>query len=291
VSVGLGGPLKKDKLWFYTPHRWWGSRNNLAGVYFNKIPTTLFYEPDTSRPGYESFQQQDNSLRLTWQVSSKHKIVVSESRQDNCICYYNLASGTVSPEGTIHLNYRPNNLLFGAWTYPATSRLLFDAGLGHRYDYQDDTRTPETPGSARSVVELSTNMRYGSSFNRPGSLVDYGKPGGVHYDTRFGVSYVTGSHAFKTGFYSLSGRQIYDGEPIFPVQYTFRNRVPVGLTQMASPDHAESRIKLDLGMYAQDQWTLKKLTLNVGLRVEYFNGYNPAQVRPAGATTCRTGPT
>jgi hypothetical protein len=93
---------------------------------------------------------------------------------------------------------------------------------------------------------------------------------------------VTGSHAFKTGFYSLSGRQIYDGEPIFPVQYTFRNRVPVGLTQMASPDHAESRIKLDLGMYAQDQWTLKKLTLNVGLRVEYFNGYNPAQVRPAG---------
>ena len=39
---------------------------------------------------------------------------------------------------------------------------------------------------------------------------------------------------------------------------------------------------MDLGLYAQDQWTLKRLTANLGLRFDYFNAYVPAQTRPAG---------
>ena len=37
-----------------------------------------------------------------------------------------------------------------------------------------------------------------------------------------------------------------------------------------------------LGAFAQDQWQLKKLTLNLGLRYEYLNAYAPATNRPAG---------
>ena len=39
---------------------------------------------------------------------------------------------------------------------------------------------------------------------------------------------------------------------------------------------------MDLGVYVQDQWTLKRLTLNPGLRFDYFNAYIPALHRPAG---------
>ena len=37
----------------------------------------------------------------------------------------------------------------------------------------------------------------------------------------------------------------------------------------------------DLGVFVQDRWTLKRLTLNYGLRFERLNGWVPAQHVPA----------
>ena len=41
-------------------------------------------------------------------------------------------------------------------------------------------------------------------------------------------------------------------------------------------------MRLALGLFAQDQWTLKRLTLNLGVRFDSINAYAPAQTRPAG---------
>jgi hypothetical protein len=60
------------------------------------------------------------------------------------------------------------------------------------------------------------------------------------------------------------------------IAYTFRNQVPISLTQFAVPYRASVRLK-NLGLSAQDQWTVRKLTLNLGVRFDYFNGYNLAQ--------------
>jgi hypothetical protein len=38
VSGGVGGPIMKDKLWFYTAHRWWGHDNYVPGLYENATP-------------------------------------------------------------------------------------------------------------------------------------------------------------------------------------------------------------------------------------------------------------
>ena len=46
------------------------------------------------------------------------------------------------------------------------------------------------------------------------------------------------------------------------------------------------RTRAELGLFAQDQWTLQRLTLNLGLRFDYFNGYVPAQ-HVAGRTLRR----
>ena len=32
-----------------------------------------------------------------------------------------------------------------------------------------------------------------------------------------------------------------------------------------------------MGIYAQDQWAISRLTLNLGVRYDYFSGYVPAQ--------------
>ena len=58
--------------------------------------------------------------------------------------------------------------------------------------------------------------------------------------------------------------------------------MPNSIVQWAGPNHTENSVGMDLGLYAQDQWTLKRLTLNLGLRFDHFNAYVPAQHRPAG---------
>ena len=57
-----------------------------------------------------------------------------------------------------------------------------------------------------------------------------------------------------------------------------RRRSPSGRSRMLY----QSRTKADLGLYAQDRWTIKRLTLNYGVRFDYFNGYVPATQLAAG---------
>ena len=64
--------------------------------------------------------------------------------------------------------------------------------------------------------------------------------------------------------------------------YTFLNGLPSSVTQYAEPVTFRERLKVNLGLYVQDQWTMKKLTLNFGIRYDYFNAYVPAQNLAAG---------
>jgi hypothetical protein len=95
------------------------------------------------------------------------------------------------------------------------------------------------------------------------------------------VAYITGSHALKGGLSLVRGVFRSGGSPN-PVRYQFRNGMPVGIDQVAAPSAAETRLKYNLGIYGQDQWTVRRLTLNLGLRIDLLNEYNPAQTRPAG---------
>ena len=102
---------------------------------------------------------------------------------------------------------------------------------------------------------------------------------------RFSVSYVTGSHAFKTGVYAMEGWGFNHTEvnetPYGPIGFSFRNRVPALITQWASPFDVTYRLMPDLGLYAQDQWTIKQLTLNLGVRYDFVREYAPAQRQQA----------
>ena len=45
----------------------------------------------------------------------------------------------------------------------------------------------------------------------------------------------------------------------------------------ASPVNRYDDLKAELGIFAQDRWTMNRLTLNAGLRFDYFNTYFPEQ--------------
>src|SRR5205814_93815 len=126
-----------------------------------------------------------------------------------------------------------------------------------------------------SILELSTNFRYNArAFYQ--SVVDQDR-----YAQRFSAAYVTGSHAIKTGIQVeelvVNQDRVVHGD----VTYAFLRGVPNTITQYGTPYLQKDRAT-DLGVFVQDQWTVKRLTLNYGLRFDYFNGHTPPQAALAG---------
>jgi len=39
-GVGLGGPIQRERLWFYTAHRWWRAEEYIPGNFYNRTHTT-----------------------------------------------------------------------------------------------------------------------------------------------------------------------------------------------------------------------------------------------------------
>ena len=68
-SASVGGPLTRDRLWFFTSHRVAGNKNALEGIFFNNIPITpgnpaVLYEPDLSRPAFVNEHIHSHAVRL-----------------------------------------------------------------------------------------------------------------------------------------------------------------------------------------------------------------------------------
>ena len=99
------------------------------------------------------------------------------------------------------------------------------------------------------------------------------------------ASYVTGSHSFKTGMNYGWGRRIRtwpSPNPADILQLRFTNGVPTQVQVRNTPiDESIERMNADLGFYAQDAWTMNRLTLNLGARYDYFNAEVPALSAPA----------
>ena len=47
-NPSIGGPLKRDKLWFHYTFRHWGAEKTVADSYFDRNPSPFVYEPDTT---------------------------------------------------------------------------------------------------------------------------------------------------------------------------------------------------------------------------------------------------
>ena len=71
------------------------------------------------------------------------------------------------------------------------------------------------------------------------------------------------------------------------------------MTVYTTPYNRFSYVNYDLGIFAQDSWTIKRLTLNLGVRIDNFDSTIEATSMPAGRfagerffperSTCRSG--
>ncbi|MBM3779195.1 MAG: TonB-dependent receptor [Acidimicrobiia bacterium] len=278
VAGGFGGPILKDKLWFRTGHYTMRARTSAPGRFHNSTIGTFVYTPDFSRPGFqESYVHDPFSLRLTWQAAEKHKLTFYHTDQSNCYCRLGAAAGAPDATGNVRLN--PARLTQVTWTYPATNRLLFSATEGYMLVNQWTQGIEELSLANIPLFELTTSFPYNSSFGSPLGVASIGIDIFEIIDhQKVTMAYVTGSHAFKVGVdhqrYIQTLTRLPETSPP-PFTYFLFNGVPIQLQQFLVPLSSEARVKPNLGLYAQDQWSMRRLTLNLGLRFDYLAGYTP----------------
>ena len=74
INPGIGGPLRRNKVWFYAGARVARNSNWAAGEFRDKNfnnPNAWLYEPDLSQPVSNNSEIQSGRLRLTWQASQR----------------------------------------------------------------------------------------------------------------------------------------------------------------------------------------------------------------------------
>jgi Carboxypeptidase regulatory-like domain len=282
-NPGFGGPIKKNRLWFFSSFRRWGVDQTVTDSFYNLDPTHKTYVPANGRDGRELKPTVDDNIiksgvvRLTWQMASKHKLSayldrIVKYRGHECpALYLEEACGIRSPKRYFTAQAK--------YTAALSSRLLVEAGFSEN----DETYSTN---EAQASVGPDAIARFDRTTTEA-----WGAPQGPYYfrvPDRYtytgSVSYVTGTHAFKTGMAFGNGgnrhqRSMQNGVDLIQ---EYRNKAPVSVNVYNTPQWSEERIKYDLGFYVQDSWTLKRLTLNPGVRVELFNTFIPKEGSPAG---------
>ncbi len=292
----LGGPLKRDRLWFFGAVRTGVTQQFQQGNNYNALqntpgpaPGVLLYEPDLSRPSFTDEYARDYTLRLTWQAAAKHKVALAASVQPNCNCLFGLLNPGVvpSPESTGQHHYNPNTMPLVSWNYTLSNRILIEAGMSGNIHHQTTKRIPGVSQDVIQITEQTRNFKYGSRANSLAVGGSYSHNPRRLYQERAALSYVTGAHNFKTGFNYRTyheGNLLKNRDPNQIHQardYTFRNGVPVSVRIWAVPHGFEEAFR-DVAVYAQDQWTLRRTTLNFGLRFNDVRAWTPEQVLVAG---------
>ncbi len=289
TGFALGGPIRRDKLWFFGSARWQVNQQYQQGNYYNKLQGTLFYEPDLSRVAHSDDYFKTYGLRLTWQAAAKHKIVASFDTQRNQFLFGLLEpiGATAAPEAVGAHVYGPDSMPLVTYTYAASNRLLVEAGASANIFYNNTKRMPGVGADVIQVTDTLRNYRYGSRATGVNHAGGYRVQFNEQYHEQLAVSYVTGSHNFKVGFNHdtyLEGKpgRANDWNQINQARsYTFRDRTPLSVTIWAVPFEAQQKGR-DIATYAQDQWTIGRATLNLGVRLNNLNGSVPETTLPEG---------
>ena len=271
VNVSLGGPIKRDRLWFFGSYRNVGNDNIVANSFY----------PDGS-PGVYDQRVRNYTLRLTWQVNPRNKITAYDDYQWKYVGHLYTSGIDVATASRT----RPPVLKYTngiKWTSTVSNKLVFDVGYGtsvnaYTEKYQPGIlKDPFTPAwyataGRQDIIRLTTTS---ASTPETGTY-------NFRYMLISSAQYVTGSHALKMGVQWHIGQTWNTADANADLVQRYRDGVPDSVIVYNTPTRLYALMGADLGLYLQDSWTLRRLTINPGIRYEYFNSSAQANAVEAG---------
>jgi hypothetical protein len=288
LNLAVGGPILKDRIWYFATARTQGSTRGNANQFHNLNagdPTTWLYAPDLSRPGFSDRTWENVSGRITWQATPRNKIGAFWDEQVVCrTCEGNTIGITsppvVSPEALGTGQTKPLRVPQATWSSPVTNRLLLDAGFGGTYyGWGNFERNPNPTRDLIRVVEQCAGG-CAANGNRAGLVYrsqDWGENYTGSYTWKGSASYVIGAHSMKVGY---QGTLMTDDRTWYTnnqhLTYRVNNGVPNQLTMTISPWINNARAGWH-AVFAQEQWTKGRLTLQGALRFDKARSWFPEQ--------------
>ncbi len=284
IEGALGGPIKKDKIWYFASARNFVLNtlpsNTFDGVEgtgtANRAPTA------SSTRGVDPQSIRSVQARIVWQMSQKNKLAVYNDR-------------IIKNRGSAMTAGMDPATASSVWTSPIytvgsvkltsaiSSRLLFEGGFSTNYERYNVINQPGITQERNSNAwftninrqDQSLGTQWGASTVESGLAPD-------RFALLASMSYVTGTHNVKVGVQDTWGRYNYWRNANGDIRAILRNGVPFQATVLNTPLSYGDKLDADFGVFAQDSWNLKRLTLNYGARFERFASSTRASVSGSG---------
>ena len=315
ASLSYGGPIKRDRLWFYGSVRQLNTETAVEGIVANANAGNLArwdWVPDASLPARQTQGRKMYIGRATAQVTSKHRINFSHEYQTRCEgaplqretedgCHTRGASWiasagvTTSPEAATSYIEFPYYLTQALWTAPMTNKILLEAGYS-RLSYEHAGGPGQLPPDGIfgiGVTEQSTTANPAIGYTNPVLRANYVYRALSQYAAnwsnpnhwRAGMSYVTGSHSMKVGYQgSLLINETSRVRNDSLLAYRFNQGIP-NQASVAIPDWLTADTTEVGAFFVQDTWTRNRLTLQGALRYDRAWSWSPAGKNGATGTS------
>jgi len=290
LDGSLGGPIKRDKLWFLLSGR--------KQQTYQQSPLCV----NNGSPCIDRSRIYSGNLRLTYQANAKNKFSAMWMRdfkrtEDEAVT--NVTNGVAASfNATTQRIPAMYYITQEKWTGSITPKLILEAGfsldkLDYNIRYQNgQTQTPFSPLWFSDVLLQDTvkNLRYNVGTMQ--QLYNFDR-----YVVQGGGFYVTGSHQIKFGIQDSWGPAYQKTFMNGDLYATEANGVPTSVLAYDTPVNNRPYLNADLGIYVQDTWKLKRLTITPGIRWDYLSNQINAESAPAGrfvparsfsAITCST---
>jgi hypothetical protein len=291
-----GGPIKKDKLWFFGSLRLFTVNKPISNTLVSDgtpagiaaCQAALAGRGGALCPQGVDPQHQYSGLgRITWQITPRNKLSAYYDRVHKARGAA-MAPGDDQTTSSVVWNsplYTTNSV---KWTSTVSSKLLIEGGYSgnlERYNnlYQPGIEkeygSPEWFANARHV-DSGAGLTWKASGTENGVYPD-------RYNAQASATYVTGTHSIKFGFQDSLGHFNLNGRANGDLYQNYTQvagvETPQTVTVFATPARWEDSLNSNLGIYGQDIWSLNRLTLTYGVRWEYIsekvNGQSAQQGR------------
>ena len=284
TDVTQGGPIKKDKLWFFASARWFTVNKPISNTLVSDgTPAGIKACQDALAgrggalcpQGVDDQHQYSYLGRITWQMTPRNKF---SAYYDRVLKDRGAAMNPGDDQTTSSVVW--NSPLYTThslkWTSTVSSKLLIEGGYSgniERYNnlYQPGIEkpygSPEWFANARHV-DSGAGLTWKSSATQLGVYPD-------RYNAQASATYVTGTHSIKVGFQDSWGpfnrNAIANADLYQNYTQVAGIETPQTVTVYATPSRWRDRLNANFGVFGQDIWTLNRLTLTYGIRWEYVS--------------------